>query len=218
MTGINLRLQIGGLEQVESAARAFPKESKSAVKSAMGSVGYHIKKDLTDYGKQGRAGKWKRKSQVSPALSKGHRARRQRSIETKRYKRGQRKGQIRPKRSPSGAKGLAPMGRLVNASSYKVYENPLHLEVGFLSKSAAALVLLHGKRRRIRVTPKMRRFFFAVGVPLDESTQSIQRPARPWFSPVRRQWTNDKVSDLFEEKFTASLNRQLKKKGLKIEY
>jgi len=214
---MKVHLNIENLDTMQDMMRAFPREAHHAAASALGSVGYHIKEDLDGHIKQGSQARWKRRAPVTPRINKGRKVRAKKGInDVKRYKSGKRKGLIKPKRTKSATK-LRPMGRMVNVSRYEVNKNNLRLDVGFIDGNVSRLVKLHDRRHRTKVTPKMRRFLFAIGVPVDDTTSHISRPARQIWDPVMRDWPMERILELYEQKFMASLNRKLSKKGMKIE-
>ena len=63
------------------------------------------------------------------------------------------------------------------------------------------------------VSPKMRRFLFAVGFPIRKETTVLRTPARPWIDKVREKWDRQ-GGPFFEMQFWNALNRY-RSKGLK---
>ena len=90
------------------------------------------------------------------------------------------------------AKGLPriprthPMGQLVRAIGYKFDAASQSVRVGWLSHSAAKRGAELQRGIKTRVTQKMRRFFWAIGVPLAKGTTMIETPGRDLFDTVMR--------------------------------
>ena len=89
-------------------------------------------------------------------------------------------------------------GRLANTVRYKFHPHTQVVRIGFLSASASryAEAVQAGRRgddgsfsftRRQPVTDKMRRAFWAAGVPLSKDTTYIEQPERPIVQPVYEQ-------------------------------
>lgn len=81
-----------------------------------------------------------------------------------------------------------PLGRLKQANAYKWYPDSMRVKVGWISASAEGLGLRHEKGYETHVTPRMRRFFWARGVPLSRETTMIKLPKRPTFDPIYRRY------------------------------
>ena len=88
-------------------------------------------------------------------------------------------------------------GRLVNAMRYKMI-NPLRVDIGAVTPSAARFLeaVQAGKRgtdNRMQytgsqpITPRMRRAFWAAGVPLGKDKATLEQPERPLVEPIYRQ-------------------------------
>lgn len=84
------------------------------------------------------------------------------------------------RRSLERGKRFPLLGKLVNAVGYQYKEG--NLLVGWLSPNAVFLGSIQEKGKRIGVTPKMRRWFFAKGVGISDDAVDI--PARPTFDPM----------------------------------
>ena len=78
-----------------------------------------------------------------------------------------------------------PFGKLVNAIGYHYREADGAVYVGWLSASAASISHKLQGGRKIPVTDKMRRFFFAAGLPVAENA-TIDLPPRPVIDPMFR--------------------------------
>jgi len=95
----------------------------------------------------------------------------------------------------SGLGSTTPFGKLAQAVRYEFYPETQAVRIGFLNPSAAkhAQAVQAGERfgnspgiyrKRQRVTDKMRRAFWAAGVPLSKSTTVLEQPERPIIDPV----------------------------------
>lgn len=96
----------------------------------------------------------------------------------------------------SGARGETAMGgRLINAIRYRRTKD-LSVEIGAVAKSPAMYLaaVQGGQRGEVgsfvyrgtqKITPKMRRMFWAAGIPLSDK-QVIRQPKRPLVYPVFR--------------------------------
>lgn len=80
------------------------------------------------------------------------------------------------------------LGNLLNAVGY-TYKGDRGV-IGWLSNSAVRLGTWHEKSVQETITPKMRRLFFAAGVPLKSSTTRIQLPKRPTYDPMSTELEN----------------------------
>ena len=76
-----------------------------------------------------------------------------------------------------------PMGRLHAAVRYKFYPDSHRAIVGWISKSAERLGTIQEKGKRVRVTPKMRRFYLAAGFNMSRNKRYIEIPKRPTIEP-----------------------------------
>jgi len=206
---MNFDLQAYGLKETIRNMAEMPGLYKQARKSAMKSVGYEVQQELKSYGKMARqhtAGPWPRLHAATPRIKSAKR--KPITARQRRYKRGPRKGQVVPKyRTRSGSMNTSnPMARLVNAPRYRVNSQGTAVQVGFYG-TPASLVAKHEDPYTVRVTPKMRRFFWALSLPLAKETKTLRIPERPLFSPVRDKMV-PRLGDIFEDKFLRALERR----------
>ncbi|WP_430735521.1 hypothetical protein [Halodesulfovibrio aestuarii] len=110
----------------------------------------------------------------------------------------------------SGLGATTPFGRLGQAVRYKYYQETQAVRIGFLTPSAAkfAQAVQAGERfgptpgiyrKRQRVTDKMRRAFWAAGVPLSKNTTVLEQPERPIIQPVFDRM-NPELPDIVEQR------------------
>jgi hypothetical protein len=157
---VSVSINDGGGRYLRHLAEQFPREFARALKS----TGWALRQDLqTDiYAGGPREARWK-------PLSGPH-----------------------SRRVFDDAKGIArvprthPMGQLVRAIGYRYDAATQSVRVGWLSHSAAKRGAELQSGFKTRVTKKMRRFFWAIGVPLAKETTMISAPRRDLFDTVLR--------------------------------
>lgn len=157
---VSMSVDDGGGRYLRRLATQFPREFAKAIKSA----GWALRKDLQDdiYNGGPSEARW------SP-LSDPHAG-----------------------RVFDDAKGIQrvprthPMGQLVRAIGYRYDAASQSVRVGWLSHSAAKRGAALQQGFRTRVTKKMRRFFWAIGVPIAKGTTMIETPGRDLFDTVMR--------------------------------
>jgi hypothetical protein len=157
---VSMSVDDGGGRYLRRLATQFPREFAKAIKSA----GWALRKDLQDdiYKGGPSEARW------SP-LSDPHAG-----------------------RVFDDAKGIQrvprthPMGQLVRTIGYRYDAASQSVRVGWLSHSAAKRGAALQQGFRTRVTKKMRRFFWAIGVPLAKGTTMIETPGRDLFDTVMR--------------------------------
>lgn len=157
---VHLSIDDGGGRYLRRLASQFSREFAKAIKSA----GWALRKDLQDDIYKGGPGE----ARWSP-LSDPHAG-----------------------RVFDDAKGIQrvprthPMGQLVRAIGYRYDRSSQSVRVGWLSHSAAKRGAELQLGFRTRVTKKMRRFFWAIGVPIAKGTTMIETPGRDLFDTVMR--------------------------------
>jgi len=70
----------------------------------------------------------------------------------------------------------------------------------------------HAVGFKTKVTPQMRKYFFAIGFPLKKETMWVSAPARPWIQPAFEE-IKPEIGPMFERKFISALERY----GMKFE-
>lgn len=159
-SAVSMSVDDGGGRYLRRLASQFPREFAKALKSA----GWSLRKDLQDDIYKGGPGE----ARWSP-LSGPHAG-----------------------RVFDDAKGIQrvprthPMGQLVRAIGYRYDRSSQSVRVGWLSHSAAKRGAELQRGFRTRVTNKMRRFFWAIGVPIAKGTTMIETPGRDLFDTVMR--------------------------------
>ncbi len=99
-----------------------------------------------------------------------------------------------------------PMGKLYQATRYKHYKDSNRVLIGWISKSAEELGTVQERGKSIPITPKMRRFFWASGVPLSPRKRYLYIPKRLTIEPEYREnaprvagYIDRKIGDYLEE-------------------
>lgn len=100
-------------------------------------------------------------------------------------------------------RGETSMGRMVGGIRYKMEESGMGVIIGglnpsmdrFLRAVQAGGVLAGGGKAlssvgSLNITPKMRRLFYAAGIPLKKGRRTLSFPARPLIRPVFEQHAN----------------------------
>jgi hypothetical protein len=102
-------------------------------------------------------------------------------------------------------KGKIPLSRLAAAARYVTQTNgdTTAVRVGFITPSAQKIAAWHAEGpHTVPVTPKMRRFIFAMGLSL--SAQSLQIPRRPHVESVYRR-SEKVIPDFIDRRVKAAL-------------
>lgn len=194
-------VRVRGLQRIIKATRGLPKDKERAVKSALGSVGYHLiqelKKQISSQGSYA-SGKWKKQHPLTrvPKRRTGRSVRlnigRNRPLgglrRFTRYRTSKFAVQVLFARSKRGRVG--DFDRLMNQ---------------FITRSEFGLTQ--------RLTPKAKRWRAAISpaFAVRKSTTSIRIPPRRTITPVYNK-NRKKIPDIFKGKFDASLERQVQKR------
>lgn len=89
-------------------------------------------------------------------------------------------------RAPRRLAEHKPMGRLYQATRYKYHADSRRVRIGWISKTAEELGTVHERGKHVRITPRMRRFFWAAGIPLRREKSYIYIPKRLTYEPEYR--------------------------------
>jgi hypothetical protein len=76
-----------------------------------------------------------------------------------------------------------PMGRLYSATIYRYYGDSMRVIVGWVTRSAERVGLKQEHGHTTEITPRMRRFFWAAGIPLSKHKKTLAIPKRPTIDP-----------------------------------
>lgn len=214
-------VKIEGLDQLRRIGDKYPELFKRALSSAASTVGMTFRKIAMDEGYRGRSVLgWAPRSTYASTLSKakpGVRASNKAfKVARQRYKRIARNYWVdaEGKRMHKiwGSTAINPYGRLINALRYKKDYRKLSgvglLRMGFLRelRTVESLAMMAAKGGTISITPRMRRFFFALHLPLKAGRTTMTVPARPY---IGRVWARHQAQmmALFRQKFYMNLDR-----------
>lgn len=99
-----------------------------------------------------------------------------------------------------------PMGKLYQATRYKYYGDSKRVLIGWINRSAEEIGTVQEQGKSIPITPKMRKFFWASGIPLRKSKSHIYIPRRLTIEPEYRAnaplvtgYISDKIKGYIEE-------------------
>lgn len=174
------------LENFDDVMAAFPEYAERGIASAFKSEGYRLKNILQAAIRQGGRipGEWPELNPHTGILGKisqklsGHRS----VVKNTRY--GKRKESILSTRR-------APLAKLAGAIRYHWSDEDATLTVGFTKaisgwkrKKMRQFLHLQAEGYATRITPRMRKFLFAVGFPVKKSTTRLVTPPRPLVEPV----------------------------------
>jgi len=207
----------------------YPGDHRRAVRSALSSEAYRLKGVTQAYIKSGGHGTWKARSPVSDNLSgKAFQAHPTKRLWKKNFrfvtKKGKKTRQYYPylaKRAKKGA-DRKPLSNIWKALRYQKQWSNTHDEIlfGFFAakrlKWVPDIVEYHDTAHNIPVTNKMRRYFFAMGVPVKKTTSVIKIPARPSISTIYHSQKREIEKNL-KTKYIRSLVRYFGNKGKSYE-
>ncbi len=218
---MDVEIKHEGLDEATKLVAGLPGIFRHARKSALSSVGFAVRDEMSRLGKNGIVNLgWDKRNPHTPILNRVHLSRS--GMRLKNWKtvwRGKKGSKRRGRlywsdnsRGGSGKKHKSenPYGRMISGIRY---EKPSALDdtvrIGFLGKTKhlRSLALILAKGQAISVTKKMRRFAFAMGFPLKAGTGTLKTPARPWAKPVMDKY-QDEIMKVFAGKFWASFERQ----------
>ena len=225
---LDIQVQEEKLREITRAVLRLPGMFARARKSALKSLGYNVQQELKNEGRRASRGGYLRWRPLNPhtgvlARSVGRSGMKQAVSWTRnRYATTRTFWGSGSARSggQTGTMGTAgnvisrksarsdPFSRMVNMVRYSVDEEDEMVMVGFQSAKPVYWRLLkqHERGFNVNVTPRMRRFFFALGFPIKAETRTLRVPPRPWVEPVERRW-RPKSTPFFEEKFWDAYNR-----------
>ena len=109
------------------------------------------------------------------------------------------------------------MAKFAGAVRYFFDTQTTTIHIGFLqnpglSPSFIKLAQKHAKGFKIPVTPKTRKFLFALGFPIKKDTTELESPARPIIEPVFEKEEKNVFANI-ETKFYRNLDRYMAEKG-----
>jgi hypothetical protein len=185
-----------GIENFDDLARQFPRWADRAINSALSSEGYRLRKEIQlafdAGGPPGRS--WEKLHPYTMRLRKGYRNRPR-------------------KRAPkmiteTAQKTVNPLLKFKGGIRYLVDKDLKELSVGFVSPSAPFRQILAKQARgySVKVTRKMQKLFFGLGLPLNAATKTLKVPGRELIEPVFEA-ERDRIILNLERKFFANMER-----------
>lgn len=99
-----------------------------------------------------------------------------------------------------------PMGKLYTATRYRFYKDSHRALVGWINRSAERIGTIQEEGKKIRITPAMRRFYFAAGFALSKGKKYIEIPARPTIDPEYEE-NAKKIPEYIEDKIWGYMER-----------
>lgn len=189
-----------GIENLDALAEQYPGLAKRAVRSALKSEGYRLKDELQQNIRPGGpdSADWPPLSNYYEKMARGKR---------RRYKRRQ-IGRFSPDAMHPSAK--VPMLKIRSGIRYKVDPDMDLVSIGFVDMRPKALRLLSMLQEGFTtpVTEKMRRWFFALGLPISPATKELKSPPRPLVGPVFSE-QKDRIAKNLPKKFFANMQRYM---------
>lgn len=212
------------VENMETMLKAFPQLAERATASALKSEGFRlrdlIKTAIQTGGPTGN--KWEAINPKTPRLAAAKRRYVKNYRLIRKGKKGSKKqvkeywirqGEGQGKFYSGRKKG--PLSKLAGAVRYSYDPEDQMVSIGFIQNAGISpgmlkLARMHAKGYETRITPKMRKMLFALGIPVKKTTTTLETPARPVIEPIFRQEQGDIMRNI-ERKFFSNLERYLEK-------
>lgn len=200
------------IDNMEDLIRLYPQFASRAIKSAMKSEGWRLKNAIQHFIRSRGEGEWDDLNPHTGVLSrsKGRSGFRQWVKNTKMVWRGP-KGN---KKRVSTHKGVmlstrqAPLAKWAGGIRYVYDDDTDSIQIGFINRNTIfeKLVKKHAEGFKVRLTPRARKFLFALGFPIKKETKSFEVPARPIIDPVFDK-EQSKVFPNISAKFLKNIDR-----------
>ncbi len=201
------------IENLEAFFDTFPGTAQRALASAMKSEGYRLSQIIKIAAKA-------LEPKLNPhtgILAQARNA--QRIVKNYRMRWRGRKGsktRYRAYWNSRTSSRLQPISRMANAIGYNFDDVTGTLDVTFQkglfggSQGSRMRYLMHKQAEggSTVITPRMRRFLFAMGFPVSKGLQSLIMPQRPLFQPVFDAQKSI-IVDMIKQKFNANIQRYL---------
>lgn len=210
------------LENLADLMDAFPQFAGRAIASAMRSEGYRLRGIMQDAiagggpGKKVALGTERSWPVLNPHT--GVLAQSKRRITTKDFKNYKMvwKGKKGSKKRVAEYKQVIlstrqdPLLRLRGGIRYAYDPETQLLTVGFVNQPRKVLRWVHAQAEgySVKVTPRMRKYFFAIGFPLKKTTTTLRVPPRPLVEPIFRA-EKDQILANIRQKFTNNVLRYM---------
>lgn len=199
------------IENYEKLLRKFPDYAERAMTSAMKSEGFRLKKIIQKHIKTRGSGQWKKLNPHTGIVNKAKGG----STIVKNYKLGWKgkKGQKKRRRiywESKTSTRTAPLFRLAAGVRYHFDKESMGVSIGFVNPKTPlplwSLAHKHAFGDQVQITPRMRRFLFAMGFPVKKSTKTLEIPKRQTIEPVFEAEKENIFSNL-ETKFFKNIER-----------
>lgn len=186
---INIQRETGefGIEDqsLERLFETFPRYAQRALSSALSAEGFRLRKVVQDTIRRGGPGGWQQLNPHTGILSKAKRG------TVKNFRLSRKKGESgrRIYRKTMTSTRRSPLLRLAGAVRYRVDKDDLSAHIGFVNDDRRGyrvqrIISKAAQGYRTPLTPRMRRFAFAMGFPLKKDTNELVAPARPLMRPI----------------------------------
>lgn len=204
---LDVQVKTEHLSEVTRALLELPGIFQRARGSALKSIAYQVKEELQQQARRGDKGGylgWAPLNPHTPVIGRAKGRAGGLQYRRRRWKRGESKGQVIQRTRA----GITPFLRLIAGIRYKVDIEDNLAEIGFINPKTrlAEWLRKHERGYATPVTPRKRRFLFAIGFPLAKGTTTLKTPARAWVGKVYEHMRG-KIPGMFEEKFWAALQR-----------
>jgi hypothetical protein len=173
------------LEEWSAQLARFPEHADRAVSSALKSEGWRLQRIIKLAIQMG-APPGERWPKLNPHTGVLNRAKKQWVRNYKLSRKGRKKGEEarRIYREQMLSTRLNPLSKLAGATRY-VYDGMIKtVTIGFLAQRMRGLAKMHARGFETAVTPRMRKWAFALGFPLKRDTAKLTTPPRPVIGPV----------------------------------
>lgn len=207
---LDIQIEQKSLREITRFSMELPGDFARARHSALSSLGFAVRQEIKREGQRGSKGGYLGWGELSPhtgILGRMHHSTGPLERKREKYRSGDKKGQVIPWRSAL----KEPFIKLPHGIRYHVDSEDLFVEIGFINPSSRfhTWMRMHDRGYSTRVTPRMRKMFFALGFPIKKETTELKTPARPWVKAVEQRW-RPRYLRYFEDKFWESFNRYQK--------
>jgi len=204
---LDVQLKTENLSEAVRAVLDLPGLFRRARNSALRSLGYEVKAELQTQARLATKGgylDWAPLHPRTPIIARARRSSGGLSWARTRWRGGARAGQVVQRKGTR----TEVFSRLVGGIRYQVDDEDGLVTIGFVNPGARVerWLRMHAQGYETRVTPRKRRFLFAIGFPLKKETTVLRAPARPWVSKVYEHMRSQ-IHPRFEGQFWKALNR-----------
>lgn len=199
------------VENMEVLLKAFPEHAGRAIASGMKSEGYRLKGLIQSAIKSGGPkSSWENLNPHTGVVSRAKKGTIKNYKMVWRGKKGS-KRRVRQYKEVILSTRRNPLTKLAGAVRYHYDEDMQLVDIGFIQSEGVSPGMLklarkHAQGETTQITPKMRKFLFAIGFPVKGTTTQLKTPARPVIDPIFEQ-ERDNISRNLELKFFKALDR-----------